>query len=669
MWRKWYVATAAMFLLAAGYASGGARLFTIEDVMAVRSLADARFSPEGLRIVYSVGENDSSANVERSSLWVVAVGGGAPLRLTYLTKRDRLPHWSPDGTLIAFLSDRDSADELGKRVEGRTQVWVMSTSGGEARQVTRSPTAISEFAWAPDGTRVVYAAPAWPPGNDQREGRRRDGFDAVVAGEHQMSELWLVELASGRSTRLTDGRSDATEAAWSPGGDLIAFVARPTPGANEQLLSDLFVVSAAGGVPRKLTDNDGPDFAPAWSPDGSRIAYLSNRRRQSSGALNTIMVVSLPGGTPHSVVQGFEHSAGRPVWAPDGRTIFFNAETRTESHVYTVSAAGGPTTLITSGAGVVGAFDVSHDGRRLAFVRQDAKTPQDLWVSATDGSGPTQLTHINPQLSEIQIAASEVIRWKAADDWDIEGVLVKPPDYVSGKRYPLIVEAHGGPHGAQTVAFNPMWQYFAAHGFVVLAPNFRGSGGYSQDFIDADRYDWGGKDYGDLMAGVDAVIARGLADSDRLGIEGWSYGGFMTSWVIGHTNRFKAAVVGAGVTNLQSFYGTTDIQRFIEWEYRGFPWDNAAAIRDHSPIMFAQNARTPTLILHGREDVRVPVEQGQQLYMVLKKVGTTVEFVRYPREGHGFLEPNHVRDRYERTLAWFERFLASKAPATSSQSY
>ena len=274
-----------------------------------------------------------------------------------------------------------------------------------------------------------------------------------------MSELWLVELASGHSTRLTDGRSDATEAAWSPRGDLIAFVARPTLGANEQLLSDLFVVSAAGGVPRKLADNDGPDFAPAWSPDGSGIAYLSNRRRQSSGAHNTIMVVAVPGGTLDSVLQGFGHSAGRPVWAPDGRTIFFNAETGTESHVYTVSAAGGPATPITSGAAVVGAFDVSHDGRHLAFVRQNAKTPQDLWVSGIDGSRPTQLTHINPQLSEVQIAATEVIRWKGADDWDIEGILVKPPDYALGRRYPLIVEAHGGPHGAQTVAFNPMWQY------------------------------------------------------------------------------------------------------------------------------------------------------------------------------------------------------------------
>ncbi len=662
MARTWHVVIAAA-LLSAASVSGATRPFTVDDAMAVRRLADPRFSPDGLRIVYSVGEDDTSVNMERSSLWVVPAAGGSPLRLTYLGRRDRQPRWSTDGTLIAFLSDRDSADEQGKKVEGRTQVWVMSAFGGEARQVTRSPTAVGEFAWSPDGLRLVYAAPALPPDNDQREKRRREGFDAVVAGEPRMNELWVVELATGRSTRLTDGQSDATEAAWSPRGDLIAFVSRPTPGANEQLLSDLFVVPASGGVPLKLADNDGPDFAPVWSPDGGRIAYLSNRRRQSSGADNTIMVVPVPNGAPQSILHGFEYSAGRPAWTPDGRTILFNAETRTESHVFAVPAAGGPATAVTSGEAFVTAFDVSHDGRRLAFVRQDPKTPEDLWVSGTDGSGATQLTHINPQLSEIQIAASEVIRWKGADNWDIEGILVTPPGYAPGRRYPLIVEAHGGPHGAQTVAFNPMWQYFAAHGFAVFAPNFRGSGGYSQNFVDADRYDWGGKDYGDIMAGVDAVIARGLADPDRMGVEGWSYGGFMTSWIIGHTTRFKAAVVGAGVTNLQSFYGTTDIQRFIEWEYRGFPWDNAAAIRDHSPITFAQNARTPTLILHGSDDVRVPVEQGQQLYMVLKKVGTTVEFVRYPREGHGFREPNHIRDRYERMLAWIERFVLSKGPA------
>jgi dipeptidyl aminopeptidase/acylaminoacyl peptidase len=651
---------ALVAVMPAAVSAAGARPFTLDDAMGVRHLSDPRFSPDGRRIVYTVRENDSRTNIDRSSLWVVPVSGGPAVRLTYLGPRDRQPRWSPDGRLIAFLSDRDALDEQGQPVHGRTQVWVMSAFGGEPRQVTRSATPISEFAWSPDAGRLVCAAPLLPPDHEQREEKRRAGFDGVVAGESRMSALWIVEVASGRSVPLTDGRSDATEAAWSPRGDLVAFVSRPTPGANEQLLSDLFVVPASGGPPRQLVENEGPDFSPVWSPDGSAIAYLSNPRRQSSGAHNAIMVVPAGGGTPRAVLQGFVYSAAQPAWSPDGRTLVFRADTRTQSHLFAVSAAGGRAAPVTSGSVFIDAFDISRDGQWLAFVRQDSKMPQDLWVSRSDGSQAVQMTHAQTELEGVSLADSEVVHWKGPDDWDIEGILVTPATCTPTTRCPLIVEAHGGPHGAQTVAFNPMWQYFAANGFVVLAPNFRGSGGYSQEFVDADRADWGGKDYGDVMAGVDAVIARGLVDSDSMAIEGWSYGGFMTSWIIGHTTRFRAAVVGAGVTNLQSFYGTTDIQRLIEWEFRGFPWNNIASIHDHSPITFASRARTPTLILHGDDDVRVPVEQGQQLYVTLTKVGTTVEFVRYPREGHSFHEPSHIRDRYERTLAWLERYVHSK---------
>jgi dipeptidyl aminopeptidase/acylaminoacyl peptidase len=288
-----------------------------------------------------------------------------------------------------------------------------------------------------------------------------------------------------------------------------------------------------------------------------------------------------------------------------------------------------------------------------------------VWTANAVGTAARRITDVNPQAATLSVAETEVIRWKGADDWDIEGILMKPIGYQPGRRWPVIVEAHGGPHGAQTLAFNPMWQYFAARGFMVFAPDFRGSGGYRQAFVDADRNDWGGKDYVDIMRGVDHLIATGLADPDRLGIEGWSYGGYMTAWIIGHTDRFKAAVAGAAVTNLQSFYGTTDIQRFIEWEFHGFPWDNAEKIREHSPVTHAPRAKTPTLVLHGEADVRVPIEQGAQLYTILRKSGVPTQFVHYPREGHGLREPAHRHDRIRRTLEWMERFLGR--PGTSSQ--
>jgi dipeptidyl aminopeptidase/acylaminoacyl peptidase len=419
-------------------------------------------------------------------------------------------------------------------------------------------------------------------------------------------------------------------------------------------------VPVAGGAPRLITNNEGPDFAPAWSPDGSQIAYSTNTRRQSSGAHNRIAAVSASGGAPRMISQDFEYSTGSPRWSTDGSRLYFQAGTRTESHIYAVAAGGGLPRAITSGAILASDLNASANGQRIAFLREDARRPDDVWTARGDGTEARKLTDVNPEIAALEIAPSEVIRWKGADDWEIEGILVKPLGYEQGRRYPLIVEAHGGPHGAQTVGFNPMWQYFASKGYAVLAPNFRGSGGYRQDFVDADRNDWGGKDYIDIMRGVDFVIAQGIADGNRLGIEGWSYGGYMTSWIIGHTDRFKAAVAGAAVTNLHSFYGTTDIQRFIEWEYEGLPWDRPEKIRDHSPVTFAPKAKTPTLILHGEGDVRVPIEQGYQLYTTLRKVGTTVEFVRYPREGHGFREPAHRRDRIRRTFEWLDKYLGTR---------
>jgi dipeptidyl aminopeptidase/acylaminoacyl peptidase len=675
----------SLFCLASsGPAPGG---MTLDDIMAIKRIADPRLSPDGSRVLYVVFESDMKANEETADLWMVPAAGGAPRRLTWQHRDDTHPRWSPDGTTIAFLSDRDSVDDQGKRVEKRTQIWTMPADGGEARQVTMGPTPVSDFEWSPDGKRLVYVAPVQPADHEQREARRKAGFDEVVTGEHRMSHLWVIDApaanvavpmnvappvnvaqgfspAPAKPTQLTSGEFNATEPAWSPKGDQIAFVSRPTPVANEQLLSDLYVVSAAGGAPRKIVTNEGPDFAPEWSPDGAQIAYLTNTRRQSSGAHNRIAAVSASGGPPRMISQDFEYSAGAPRWSSDGSRVFFTTTTRTESHVYAVPANGGVPKAITNGASLASDLEVSKDGQRVVFLREDGRHPDDLWIAAADGSGARKLTDLNPQLAGMMLADSEVIRWKGADDWEIEGVLVKPAGYQAGRRYPLILEAHGGPHGSQSIGFNPMWQYFAAHGYLVLAPNFRGSGGYQQDFVDADRNDWGGKDFIDIMRGVDFVIAQGLAHSDHLGIEGWSYGGYMTSWVIGHTDRFKAAVAGAAVTNLHSFYGTTDIQRFIEWEYEGFPWDRPDKIRDHSPITFAPKAKTPTLILHGEADVRVPIEQGYQLYTTLRKVGTTVEFVRYPREGHGFREPAHRQDRIRRTFEWLERYVG--APKTSS---
>lgn len=657
------IATALLLTLPLTASVSGQRLITLDDVMAIRQVTDPRVSPDGSRVVYTVAEVDMKANTENVDLWLAPTSGGPSRRLTSQPTDDRHPRWSPDGTRIAFLSDRPSVGQDGRRVDRVAQVWLLSIDGGEAMQLTKGPTAVTDVVWSPDSKQVAYVAGALPDDHDAREQRRKAGFDEVVADDHRMRHIWTIEAGGGVPTQITRGDFDATEPAWSPKGDQIAFVSRPTPGANEQLLSDLYLVPASGGSPRKLVTNDGPDFAPAWSPDGSQIAYLSNGRRQSSGAHNTIAMLPVSGGEPRVVLDTFEYSAGAPRWSPDGVNLYFPAGTKTESHIYIVPARGGQPRPLTKGRIVVSGIDVSPQGR-LTFLREDPRTPENVWTANADGTADHRITDVNPQIADYTLGDTEVIRWRGADDWEIEGVLVKPVGYQPGRRWPVIVEAHGGPHGAQTVAFNSTWQYYAARGFMVFAPNFRGSSGYRQEFVDADRNDWGGKDYVDIMRGIDHLVAEGLADPERLGIAGWSYGGFMTSWAIGQTDRFKAAVAGAAVTNLQSFYGTTDIQRFIEWEYHGFPWDNAEKIRAHSPITHAHRARTPTLVLHGAADIRVPIEQGAQLYTTLRKTGVTTQFVSYPREGHGLREPAHRHDRINRTVEWMERFLG-KAQSVS----
>lgn len=644
-------------LAAGGTAAAELRPFTLDDAMAVRRVSDPQVSPDGRHVLYAVSQADAASQGDRGDLWIVETTGGEARQFTHSAANDRSPRWSPDGRQIAFLSDRDGVDETGGRVSRRAQVWAMPVDGGEPRQVTRAPRPVIGFEWSPDGKRLAYVAEALPADNDQREARRKDGFDEIVAAQYRFHHLFAIAAGGGPPMQLTSGDFDVSEIQWAPDGASIVFVSRPTPVANEQLLSDLFVVSSTGGAPRPLVQHEGADHSPTWSPDGRHLAYLSNPRRQSSGGHNRVMVVDADGGSARSLTGDFELSAGAPRWSRDGATLYFVAEQGTESHVFSVPTSGGAVTRVTSGTFVHGSLDLSRDGRRMAFLREDPRTPPDVWMSAVDGSSPIRLTTANPQLDGIALARTEVMTWKGTDGWTIEGILVTPAGFQAGRRYPLIVEAHGGPHGRMSVGLNPMWQYFAAGGYAVLAPNFRGSSGYSQAFVDADRNDWGGKDYEDVMRGIEHVVAAGIADPDRVGIEGWSYGGFMTAWAIGQTGRFKAAVVGAGVTNLQSFYGTTDIQRFIEWEYHGFPWDNVEAIRTRSPITYAHRVKTPTLILHGQDDQRVPIEQGQQLYTTIRKVGTTVDFVTYPREGHGLREPAHRRDRMERTRGWFDRFL------------
>jgi dipeptidyl aminopeptidase/acylaminoacyl peptidase len=637
------------------------RPMTAEDTVSVGTVSEPRVSPDGSQVVFSYSEVDRKANLFSSDLWLVPADGSAPpRRFTTSLGNDTSPQWSPDGRWVAFLSNRPSKrDQEGPP---KTQIWLIPAEGGEAQPLTDVNGGVAGaswsgggFAWAPDGKRIAFASPETPTEDEQK--RIKDKWDMVVVDKDiRMNQLWVIDVAARTATQLTRERRDVGDPQWSPDGGEIAFVARPTPTADDGLFSDIVVVPAAGGVGRILTTNPASDFGPRWSPDGKTIAYLCGTMPQSGGQ-NDVCLVPASGGTPRNLTEKFDRSEGALIWAPEGRSLFFSANIGVNSYLFSVAVDGGAVKPLLGGERVAGPASLSKDGKQLAFTLTDPLRPADVWVVNADGTNLRALTKMNPHVDEFALGATEVVRWKNPAGQDIEGVLVKAVGYQAGSKCPTIVEPHGGPAGTQTTSFRKDWQLLAGRGYCLFAPNFRGSDGYGRVFIEANIGQWGIGDYEDIMSGVDALVARGIADPARLGVEGWSYGGYTTNRIVTKTTRFKAAVSGAGLSNLLSFFGTTDIQRFTTHYMKGKPWESADVYARSSPIVNVANTKTPLLLIHGDDDRRVPVEQAEQMYISLRKLGVETELVRYPREPHGFGEPNHQIDRLQRTADWFDRFM------------
>jgi dipeptidyl aminopeptidase/acylaminoacyl peptidase len=417
-----------------------------------------------------------------------------------------------------------------------------------------------------------------------------------------------------------------------------------------------------------VENSAGSDHSPRWSPDGTLIAYVTSPGtdvRQSR-----LAVIRASGGTPQLVAPQFLYQPGAPAWSPDGRTLYFGAPVRTTTQLFAVPSAGGTPRQLTDIHGVVAGGTLARDGRAVAFTLADPRKPADVYV-ATLGAGPLtprQLTDHNPQVRELALGTAEVVRWKSADGVDIDGVLLYPVGYERGRRYPLVASIHGGPAGAWTEGFLAGWsnpgQVMAGQGFAVFYPNPRGSSAYGEAFLRANIKDWGEGDYRDIQTGIDALVARGIADSTRLAQTGWSYGGYMTAWTLTQTNRFKALVVGAGLTDMYSMYATNDIPRTLDGYFGAEPWNDTTEYRKRSAMTYIKRARTPTLILHGQADLRVPIGQAQELYSGLRKNKVPVQLVFYPREPHGLQEPRHQLDKMRRELEWIRRWTLREQTAS-----
>ena len=649
----------------------------IEDLLDFRFPGDVQLAPDGRSAALVLSEFDRERNGYRSAIWLAGLESATPRRLTWSGRRDRQPRWSPDGRRLAFLSDR----------AGEDQVWVLDlAAGGEARQLTARKGGVSAFAWSPEGGRLVLVGrdprpePPATPGPDARYiTRLRYKANGEGYRDDRRAHLYVADAASGEARQLTSGPWDDGDPAWSPDGTTIAFTSARGDEADPWFGTDLYAIPAAGGDARILVSKSGGISSPAYAPDGRQIAFLAAAGK-NSGENVSIWLVSAQGGEASCLTAGFDQHAGcavgsdlrrdaggaGPDWIEGGRALLAIFADGPAARVYRIDAATGAATVAAgSGAVAVSSFSASSDGRLVAGICGDALHPAEAWAWA--GGDPRPLSAFNADvLANLELAAPEHVPFKSFDGQQIDAWVLRPVGAAPGSRSPLVIEVHGGPHAAYGHGIFHEFQVLAALGYGVLYTNPRGSIGYGEAFTQACVGDWGGGDYGDVMAAADMACTWDWVDPARLGITGGSYGGFMTNWVIGHTTRFAAAVTMRSVVNFFTKYGVSDNGWMHNSRELGGAdlWDDEETLFFRSPLRYARNVRTPTLIIHSDEDYRCPLPEGEQLYVALRRLGVPTAFVRFTGENHELSRAGKPANRLERLrqmTAWFDRHLRPRA--------
>ena len=625
------------------------RVLSARDTLRINAVGSPTLSSDGEWVLYTVRTRDMDDPEldEVTHIWRVRIDGTDNQQLTQGPTDARSPTWSPDGEIIAFRSAR------GDGPDAKIQIHFMRTDGGEAWQITKHGESVSSFSFAPDGTKLLFSARDGL--SDEEEQRRKSKDDAqVVDGTFRMTHLWVYDLDSGETTRLTDGNFTVNNPDWSPDSRRVVFETRPNPTANDRWRSDISVIEMETGEFRTLYESGGSDTGPRWSPGGRTIAFASNPTAGSNTMHDKLHLVPSAGGDPRVLLEDIDRDFSTAIWSADGRRVFWSTGDGTSTVLFSVSIESGAVTSASVPAGRNSQWELSEDGTRWLWVHTDPDWPAEVYTTTQDGD-PVRLTDANAWLRDegIQLGTVETVRWENSTGEVVEGVLTKPVGCQDGRNYPFIVNPHGGPTTASLEAFNASNQFFAGNGYVVLQPNFRGSTNYGQVFLNANIDTWGITDYDDVMTGVDYAIAQGWADADRLICYGWSYGGYLSAWIVTQTDRFQAVSPGAGLTNLYSMYSTNDLQDYLASFFGGSPRTQADNYRAHSPITYVANVTSPVLLLHGANDTRVPPEQSLELYRALKDLGKEVVFVRFPRENHGLVEPRHQMDRLRRYAEFF----------------
>jgi dipeptidyl aminopeptidase/acylaminoacyl peptidase len=610
---------------------------TPEQTLAVRQLSDPQVSPDGRRVAFVVtGPPDGDKRPR--AIWMLDVASREVRRLTWSEGSDTWPRWSPDGRTLAFLSDRGTG----------TQIYLLPMAGGEAAPLTHGKGGTGGFEWSPDGRSIAFVASE--PRSDEEEKKVKDKDDArVVDEDDRHARAWVVDVATNEVRRLTKEPWSIGQITWMPGGDALVAEATDRP-ASEEETDQVVRIALGDGAVTVVASPKGPFGDVTVSPDGGALAWVA--ARVDGPTPHDLWTQRLGSAAPRNLTAG---TLDRPVsgvtWRPDGHFMAVVADGfKSRLEALDPDGEGHPLAQ-----GPVNPSSYSARGGTLAFTGETTTEAPELWVSVKDGP-PTRVTSFNADWKHPSLVAPTTFTYRSFDGTPIEAAVLMPPGRPAGSKPPLVVLVHGGPTGRWSDRFESWGQLLVARGYAVLYPNIRGSSGYGFDFLVSNRADWGGGDYKDVMAGVDTVIARGLVDPDRVGIGGWSYGGYMSEWAITQTRRFKAAVVGAGLADLASEFGTENGPSYDEW-FWGLPYEKLDGFVQHSPVTFAKNVRTPTLILQGTEDTTDPQGQSDQLYRPLKRYGVDVEYVLYPREPHGLREEKHLLDRLNRILDWYGKHL------------
>ena len=629
----------------------------------VKAVGAPRVSPDGSRIVYTV--NDAVMTPDRSEfvsqIWMANIATKQNMQLTFGDKTSTNPKWSPDGKWLAFVSNRK---------DNRNNLYRLSIDGGEAEPLTEFKTNVANFEWSPDGRFIAYTMSDPKTDEEEKNDKGRNDF-RWVDENLKMSRLYVIpveEDANGKREprKLTSENYNVGEFDWSADGSRIAFSHSKTPNANDWTTADVSIVDVATTNVTVLANTPAAEDGPVYSPDGKSIALIVTDNPPRWAQAATIQIFPANGGQPKVLLGSFDGQPDIAGWSADGKKIYFAEAKGTGTQIYVIDVASNRIAEIKHDTAVIGAISLNRTGTTFSFTRQTSDTPADAWVASVNDFKPVQISHANADLKLPALGRTEVIKWKAKDGKDIEGLLTYPVGYQPGQRVPLILNVHGGPTGVfQQTFIGGRGVYplatFAARGYAILRSNPRGSSGYGTDFRRANMKDWGGGDYQDLMSGVDKVIEMGVADPDKLGVMGWSYGGFMTSWIVTQTKRFKAASAGAPVTNLMSFNGTADIPAFVPDYFGGQFWEVMDLYQKHSPIFNVKGVTTPTMIQQGDADVRVPISQGYEFYNALKVQGVPTRMLVLPRQPHGPNEPKMQLAAMNANLEWFDKYIGPKS--------